>query len=184
MKKLVPLSVPLLVLLLSLWGPLASAMAQDVPVPSRTLDSLAESEKKEMLQAIKAQALVLEIRAFQRDASQNVVWENEVSRVTVHGRAITYKLEGGNLMVACQFTPYRQDNNILLMVQTQIMVQDKDRKSVQYSTHVSSLHAGIGEPVRYFPLGRRKPDGSGPATEIELHVVIGLYDGTVPLEQP
>lgn len=110
---------------------------------------------EEDLQEFLAGALSVNISARVVDAGQDQpVWNMEVSRVTVSGRSVTVRLDGSNIVVIAEFTPYWDDNDQLVLVaQGQTWLSDKPQGEPSYRTTFTSLPIRLGESVLFLPLG-------------------------------
>lgn len=101
-------------------------------------------------------AFQININARIVDSQQNsTVWNMELTRVTVSGRAVTVRLEGSNITVVAEFTPVRgKDNELVLVAQGQTWVRTGNRPhDVQYRTTFTTLPISLGQPIVFLPLG-------------------------------
>jgi hypothetical protein len=80
------------------------------------------------------------------------------------------KLVGDNIVIAVQFTPYRQRNGRnILVAQGQIWVDIPDQ-GMRYQTTMETIPLEYGEQIYFFPLGSaNNPDGPRIEIQIELH---------------
>jgi hypothetical protein len=115
--------------------------------------SAQELSLEELLPGLKERAVVLDIVARVIEQDQEEVWNSVNSKVTIHGRPVGLKLVGANIVVAVQFTPYRQSNgNTILVAQGQIWV-DIPNQGISYQTTMQTIPMEYGEPIYFFPLG-------------------------------
>jgi len=135
----VPVIVTVLVVL-SFLQPDASVAAQDADNP---LNALLEG------------ALTIHIYARIVDEDQNEeVWNMNVTRVTIGGRSVSVQMEGSNLRVLAEFTPYwENDEELLLVAQGQTWIESESGKKPEYRTAFTTLPVRLGEPILFLPLG-------------------------------
>jgi hypothetical protein len=137
----------------------------------------------DIVQAILEQALTVRIIARVMEDGEETVQSYELTRVTISGRAVRLRLEGGNLTIVAEFTPYEgEDDSILLVAEGQIWLTTPEQEVVRYRTSLKSLPLELGEAVLFYPLGRAPldMDMEGPDDEhvnIELEVQIEPYSG-------
>jgi hypothetical protein len=130
------------------------------------------SDQSKMLEALKAQAIVFNIQTRQKTGSGKVSWQSDYTKVTVHGRPVIAKLEGGNTLIAVQMTPYNEGDSLVLLVQTQIWI--RGHELLQYYTSVLSVPAKFGESLFFYPLGQ--PDATQQDSSIvEVEVIMRPY---------
>lgn len=165
-----------LVLLLSGVMPGVSQNADGTGVDVDSLD--------EALRELADTAMGVHITARITEGSQQTVWDMDVTRVTISGRAVTVRLDGSNITVVAKFTPYRDsDDSILLVAQGQTWIsRDGDTQQVDYQTAFESMPIELGETVVFLPLGDNEltmdVETDEPATfNIELEVTVVPYDG-------
>ena len=138
-------------------------------------------EIDDIVQALLDQALTVRIVARVTEDGKETVQSYELTRVTISGRAVRLRLEGGNLTIIAEFTPYEgEDNSILLVAEGQIWLTTPQQEVIQYRTALKSLPLELGETVLFYPLGRTPLDMDieGPEDErlnIELEVQIEPY---------
>lgn len=138
-------------------------------------------ELDDILQALLDQALTLRITARVVEDGEETIQSYELTRVTISGRAVRLRLEGGNITVIAEFTPYEEDDGILLVAEGQILLRTADEEEVQYLTSLRSVPLAVGERAVFYPLGKStfdmglESDQSG-ALNIELEVEISPYE--------
>ena len=138
------------------------------------------TELDDILQALLDQALTVNITARVTENGQETVKSYELTRVTISGRAVRLRLEGGNVTIIAEFTPYESDDGILLVAEGQILLRTADNEEVQYVTSLRSVPLAAGERAVFYPLGKSafdmdlKNPQSGPLN-IELEVEISPY---------
>ncbi len=137
-------------------------------------------ELDEMLRALLDQALSVNITARVVENGHVTVQSYELTRVTISGRAVRLRLEGGNLIVIAEFTPYESADGILLVAEGQILLRTPDDEEIQYMTSLRSIPIAVGERVLFYPLGRSTFDmdltnDENSTLNIELEVEIHPY---------
>ncbi|MBU8912482.1 MAG: hypothetical protein KOO61_00545 [Spirochaetales bacterium] len=143
-------------------------------------------EIDDILQAILDQALTVSIVARVTENGRETVHSYELTQVTVSGRAVRLRLEGGNLTIIAEFTPYEaEDRSILLIAEGQIWLTTPQNEIVHYRTSLRSIPLELGETVLFYPLGLSALDvdledvnGSGSEEDrvnIELEVQVEPY---------
>ena len=116
-------------------------------------------EIDDILQAILDQALTVSIVARVTENGRETVHSYELTQVTISGRAVRLRLEGGNLTILAEFTPYEtEDSSILLIAEGQIWLTTPQDEVVQYRTSLRSIPVELGEKVVFYPLGRSTLD--------------------------
>lgn len=145
-------------------------------------------EIDDILQAILDQAFTVSIVARVTENGRETVHSYELTQVTISGRAVRLRLEGGNLTIIVEFTPYEtEDESILLIAEGQIWLTNPQNEVAQYRTSMKTIPLKLGETVFFYPLGRSTLDmdiedvnGSGAAEDrlnIELEVQVQPYSG-------
>ncbi|MCK4516707.1 MAG: hypothetical protein KAU31_15710 [Spirochaetaceae bacterium] len=145
-------------------------------------------EIDDILQAVLDQAFTVRIVARVTENGRETVHNYELTQVTISGRAVRLRLEGGNLTIVAEFTPYEaEDKSILLIAEGQIWLTTPENEVVQYRTSLKSIPLELGERVFFYPLGRSAldidlDDVNGSGTEegrlnIELEVQVEPYSG-------
>ena len=138
-------------------------------------------ELDDILQALLDQALTLRITARVVEGEQETIQSYELTRVTISGRAVRLRLEGGNITVIAEFTPYEEDGGILLVAEGQILLRTADEEEVQYVTSLRSVPLAVGERAVFYPLGKSTFDmdlesNQSGALNLELEVEIVPYE--------
>lgn len=137
-------------------------------------------ELDDIVQALLDQALTVNITARVVEQDQETVQIYQLTRVTISGRAVRLRLEGGNITVIAEFTPYEDEQGILLVAEGQILLRTPEDEEVKYVTSMRSVPLAVGEKVVFYPLGKSsfdmdvESDQSGPLN-IELEVDIAPY---------
>ena len=111
----------------------------------------------------------VEVQITARIIEQNgqMAWSENYRRVTIAGRAVGLRLQGDDLVVDSQFTPFlRPDGKHTLVALGQIWISIPD-KGINYFTTMQTIPLEYGEQVYFFPLGSMKPQ-EGSHIEIQL----------------
>lgn len=138
------------------------------------------AELDDILQALLDQALTVNITARVIENGHETVQSYELTRVTISGRAVRLRLEGGNVTIIAEFTPYESDDGILLVAEGQILLRTADNEEVQYVTSLRSVPLAAGERAVFYPLGKSAFDmdlenAQSDPLNIELEVEISPY---------
>ncbi len=139
---------------------------------------------EEALEVLENQVLVLEITARVTENGRETVWNMELTEVTVSGRAVHVELEGHDLVVHVQFTPYERDDSIVLVAQGQAWLGSGESQEVTYRSAYDSMPVSPGETVVFFPLGTSE-DSNGDGDDLlnlELEISIERYTGGADVE--
>lgn len=124
----------------------------NIPVNAQDHRQLSSSE---VTPGFRRQALVLDIEARVLEEEHTVVWSEVNRKISIPGIPVGIQLEGSNIVVVVQFTPYvRRDGNVLV-AQGQIWIADQER-GVTYYTSIQTIPMELGEPIYFYPLGSSK----------------------------
>jgi hypothetical protein len=136
-----------------------------------------ELSLEELVPALKEQAVKIAIIARVVEKNREEVWNSVNSKVTIPGRPVGMKLVGNNIVVAIQFTLYRQrGGRNILVAQGQIWI-DVPNQGIHYQTTMETIPLEYGEQIYFFPLGSGKdPD----EPRIEIQVEVQPYTGDSP----
>ncbi len=106
------------------------------------------------LKYLKNNALNIDIITRIVDEQGISIWEAEMSRITISGKSVKVKLQGVNILVITDITPYiRNDSTILLVSQGEIWIGSADSEEMNHYSTIKSLPVTMGESVLFFPLG-------------------------------
>lgn len=138
----------------------------------------------EALRELADSAMGVHITARITQGSEQTVWNMDVTRVTISGRAVTVRLDGSNVTVVAKFTPYRDSQeSVLLVAQGQTWIsRDGTEEAVDYQTAFESMPIQLGESVVFLPLGDNEltmdvETEESTTLNIELEVTVVPYDG-------
>jgi hypothetical protein len=140
-----------------------------------------ELSLEEIVPALREQAVKMAIVARVVEQNRVEVWNSVNSKVTIPGRPVGMKLVGNNIVVAVQFTPYRQRNGRnILVAQGQIWI-DVPNQGILYQTAMETIPLEYGEQIYFFPLGSgENPD----EPRIEIQVEIRPYTDGAEVQPP
>jgi hypothetical protein len=142
-----------------------------------------ELSLEELVPALKEQAVKMAIVARVVEQNQEEVWNSVNSKVTIPGRPVGMKLVGNNIVVAVQFTPYRQRNGRnILVAQGQIWI-DVPNQGIRYQTTMETIPLEYGEQIYFFPLGSGK-NLNEPRIEILVEIHPYTEDPGVQIQPP
>jgi hypothetical protein len=143
--------------------------------------SVSAIELEDVLQALLDEALSINIIVRVTENGQEEVLSYELTRVTISGRAVRIRLEGGNVTIVVEFTPYEEDNgSILLVAEGQLWLESGASQEIKYRTSLRSMPVEIGESVLFYPLGVSSLDQQDHELDrfnIELEIRVQPYEG-------
>lgn len=126
--------------------PIATVVGQDTGVEELT----------DPIGAFLEGALAIHINARIVDKDENeTVWTMDVSRVTISGRSVSVRLDGSNISILAEFTPYWESEDQLMLVAQGAtwITTDVPGDEPEYRTSFSTLPIRLGEPLVFLPLG-------------------------------
>lgn len=153
----------------------AALMAVSLPAVSQepTIDDLTDS-----IDAFLEGALRIDIVARIVDSgSRETVWTMDLTRLTIGGRSVQIRLDGANIIVVANFTPYWENENELLLVaqgQTWILSDDAEEDTI-YRTSFTTMPIRLGEPIVFLPLGSDLDTNHLGQLNIELEIYVERY---------
>ena len=133
------------------------------------------------LDAIENQALVLDIVARVTERGREAVWNMELTEVTVSGRSVHVELEGGDLVLHVEFTPYERDDSIVLVAQGQAWLGAEGSEEITYRSSYDSMPVSPGESVVFFPLGALS-DSTVDDSLLNVELEISIEPYTAPAD--
>lgn len=120
------------------------------------------------------QALVIKINARLISSGSKVSWNFSVARVTIPGRPVVLKLQGGNLQIKLGLTPYKNDtasDSVVLVTQGEVWITETPGKQAKYTASLKSVKVRLGEKIRLYPLGVSNTSSKEYNIELEIQVV-------------
>jgi len=121
---------------------------------SLSLSPLFGIDVNDALKYLENNALNIEIITRIVDEQGITVWDAEMSRITISGKSVKVKLQGVNILVITDITPYiRNDNTVLLVSQGEVWIGSTDSEEMNHYSTIKSLPVSMGESIMFFPLG-------------------------------
>lgn len=136
---------------LALAAVLSAVTILPIAAQQQTVEPLEQS-----LNDLLSGALTVHINARLVDpAYDETVWDMDLTRITISGRSVSVRLEGNNITVVADFTPYwTQDEELMLVAHGQTWLREYDGdNSPEYRTSFTTLPIRLGEPILFLPLG-------------------------------
>jgi hypothetical protein len=110
----------------------------------------------EKIHSFSRRTVVLNIEARVIEHEQEVIWNETTSKTTIPGSPVSLRLEGSNVIVIVQFTPFiRRHGQSILVAQGQIWIETPN-EGIRYFTSIQSIPLEFDEPIYFFPLGSSK----------------------------
>ena len=149
-----------------------------LPICRSAVLSAQESARDEW--AFSAEQFLREALLFSADISviypsgEERLWETQVNKITVPGRAISVALEGENGRLEAVFTLYPDEEEQLLLA-----ARSRTWFSGDYKSTLMSLPIAYGESLDYYPLGRAGSDLSKNPVEVLVRITVRPYMDTL-----
>jgi hypothetical protein len=146
------------------------AQAQDKTVPNPgTVEQLLK------------EALNIHIQAKLIHNVQNIMWQSDVEKLTIPGRAVSINMQNEQARLLVHFTPYRKvEGGLILVAQSEIwlhMQAEGDQKeNLRYFTSMRSIPLDYGEIIYFYPLGKLDSFDNPDHIHIEMALSISPYD--------
>jgi hypothetical protein len=102
---------------------------------------------------LQARAIVIELRARVIEQNQEVIWNENHTRVTFPGNPVGIRLVGANIIVAVQFTPFIRRGGNIMVAQGQVWIDIPD-EGIRCHTSIQTVPVNFNEPIYFFPLGQ------------------------------
>lgn len=119
-----------------------------------SLSGLYAVDVSDALKYLENNVLNIEIITRIVDEQGVSIWEAEMSRITISGKSVKVKLQGVNILVITDITPYvRNDSTLLLVSQGEIWIGSSASEEMNHYSTIKSLPVTLGESVIFFPLG-------------------------------
>lgn len=149
-------SIPLIFSLIFLIGVISPIAAQDSGPETLSADQLLKD----------ALLFSVDVTVNMPDGNEEL-WNKNVQKITIPGRAVVVSLEGEDSRLKVNFTLYpAEDGKLFLVAQSETWVGG------EYSSGLSSLPVAFRDEVYYYPLGR-----AGDGTEdnpVEVRMAINV----------
>jgi len=127
----------------------------------------AQETALEDLPGLRERAVVVTMISRIVEQNEEVVWNSEISSVTIPGRPVGLKLVGSNLVAAVQFTPFLRPNGRHILVTLGQIWINVPNEGISFHTTMQTIPLEYSEQVYFFPLGSVK-DNDAPIIEIQL----------------
>jgi len=127
------------------------------------------------LPGLRERAVVVTMISRIVEQNEEVVWNSEISSVTIPGRPVGLKLIGSNLVAAVQFTPFLRPNGRHILVTLGQIWINVPNEGISFHTTMQTIPLEYSEQVYFFPLGSVK-DQDAPIIEIQLVLEPYFYD--------
>ncbi len=141
------------------------------------------------VQRLLQDSLVVNMRTRIFNEAKDILWESELSKLTIPGRAVTVTMKNNQARLSVHFTPYRQEgNHIILVAQSEIWLVEMNQamgingkgaggagavgkpSGFRYFTSMKSIPLSCGELVYFYPLGRL----DNKENPEDIHIEMGL----------
>ena len=133
----------------------------------------AAEDLEDILEAVDEKIYSVHIHARVYESGEISTWDMEVKKFTIAGKKVTVRLEGENVLVVADLTPYIQsDDTVLLVAQGEVWITTPQDEQVKYSSVIKSLPIEYGDKVYFYPLGVGKIKD---AFIIELEIEVNPY---------
>lgn len=121
------------------------------------------------------QILYLKIDARLLSAEGELLWQMENTAYTISGRTVDVRLEGSNLTAISRLTPYRQENDtVLLVAQGEVWYSPDKQAERKYYSGMTSIPVALGESALFFPLGVQSRENRN-AFILEIEITVDLF---------
>ncbi|MDR1429872.1 MAG: hypothetical protein LBI85_06240 [Spirochaetaceae bacterium] len=134
---------------------------------------------EELFPGLTRRTIVFTISPGIEEQSQEVVWNEPISRVTLPGRPVSIKIVGQNIVVEVLFTPYvSRRGEKLLTAQSQVWIEVPG-EGVRYQTTMRTMPFEFSEKILFFPLGSER-NGQNARIVIQLELNRPTESGVPP----
>lgn len=131
-------------------------------------------ENEPQTESLLDQAIVIRINTKLISANGKAGWNFSVARITIPGRPVVLKLQGGNLQIKLGLTPYTDDtteNGLILVTQGEVWITEKPGKQAKYMASLKSTKLVMGEKIHLYPLGVSTKAPEKYNIEVEIQIV-------------
>jgi len=123
------------------------------------MSALSAQTTEEALKGLIDKALAINVSSRLLQSNENEAWKVDTSRLTIPGRAIQINLEGDNVRVSIEFTPYKgNDTDLVLLAKAEIWISHNGKEQVEYQSSFHTILMNYKEGILFFPLGRKNED--------------------------
>jgi len=142
--------------------------------------TFAQDQGDHSIEELLKEALTIRIQAKLFHDVQNVMWQSELERLTIPGRAVTINLQNEQARLSVHFTPYRKTSGgLILVAQSEIWLQEYSRENssenLRYFTSMKSIPLDFEELIYFYPLGKLENLNNPDQIHIEMILSISPY---------
>jgi len=116
---------------------------------------------------LREHAVTIEVESRVLGPGKVVFWSNTNSQVIISGNPMGVQLEGSNVIVSVQFTPFINRDGNVLVAQGHFWIADSNG-TVTYYTSVQTIPMILGQKIYYYPLG--SAEHLNPSIEMVINV--------------
>lgn len=126
------------------------------------------------------EALIVRVQAKLFHNQQNVMWQSELDKLTIPGRAVTIHMQNEQARLSVHFTPYRKtQGSLILVAQSEIWLKeeatDSSPENLRYFTSMKSIPLDYDEMIYFYPLGKLEDLNNPDQIHIEMTLSINPY---------
>ncbi|MDC7235927.1 MAG: hypothetical protein PQJ58_22075 [Spirochaetales bacterium] len=139
-----------------------------------------EPDQATMQQLLK-EALSVFIQAKLVQSTENIMWQSEVEKLTIPGRAVSINMQNEQARLLVRFTPYRKvEGGLILVAQSEIWLHEPgegdQKENLRYFTSMRSIPLDYDEIIYFYPLGKIENLDNPDHIHIEMALRISPYD--------
>ena len=129
---------------------------------------------------LRDRALMIDINTRLLEKNHVLVWSEVNQRITFSGSPVNVRLEGDNVAIALEFTPFiRSQGGNVLVVKSQVAIDIPNEEGIRFQTSIHTFPMNLDKPIIFLPLGSARPQDSA---SIEIILTVKSYRG--PEETP
>jgi len=119
---------------------------------------------------LRDRALMMDINTRLLEKNNILVWSEVNQRITFSGSPVNVRLEGDNVAIALEFTPFiRSQGGNVLVVKSQVAIDIPNEEGIRFQTSMHQFPIDLDKPIIFLPLGPARPQ-DGASIEIILTV--------------
>jgi len=138
---------------------------------------LSESHEEILKNILKMNIIV---RLYQNQ--EKPLWDIQRSKLTIPGKAVILKIEGKDIKIYGNFTPYLGKENLSLLAQTQVILFPPIVPVLRYFISAKILLITLNESILFYPLGQKKDTAAADELEMEIELQLTPYNATAEAE--
>jgi hypothetical protein len=143
-----------------------------------------EESPQAILDALREDALLVDILAQVESDDDTILWSMQFREITVYGKGVQIRINGLNLTIEAEFTPFTQNNGeVVLLAKGQTWIRDQESKEVQYQSAFTSVPIVLGDPVIFYPLGVDSQEAGLGKANLILNINIQSLSELLTLDQ-